>query len=191
MYKHTKEKARNAKTHKNSCIPGKDGSWSHLTKTVNPLTCTIEYGSSTGFSSEEEARESYHNSIMFYQNQLYELKKNRNVSFTFSEYLDYWFRDIYTPSSSSSSTLIKYQWVLYQIILPHLQEDVLLGCVKKEFLNKLLDSCQESNIKNTPFHFPRIIQKKKRKPNYPCSKSRTLLLPGFCLSWTDCQNKVV
>lgn len=119
-----------------------DGSWSYLTKTVNPLTCTIEYGSSTGFSSEEEARESYHNSIIFYRNQLYELKKNRNVSFTFSEYLDYWFRDIYTPSSSSSSTLIKYQWVLYQIILPHLQEDVLLGCVKKEFLNKLLDSCQ-------------------------------------------------
>lgn len=32
-----------------------DGSWSYLTKTVNPLTCTIEYGSSTGFSSEEEA----------------------------------------------------------------------------------------------------------------------------------------
>ena len=91
-----------------------DGSWSHLTKNVNPLICTIEYGSSTGFSSEEEARESYHNSIIFYQNQLYELKKNRNVSFTFSEYLDYWFRDIYTPSSRSSSTLIKYQWVLYE-----------------------------------------------------------------------------
>lgn len=32
-----------------------DGTWGHLTKTVNPLICTIEYGSSTGFSSKEEA----------------------------------------------------------------------------------------------------------------------------------------
>lgn len=103
-----------------------DGSWTHLTKTVNSLICTIEYGSSTGFSSEEEARESYHNSIIFYQNQLYELKKNKNMPFIFSEYLDYWFHDIYTPSSVSNSTLVKYRWVLYQIVLPHLEEDILL-----------------------------------------------------------------
>ena len=31
-----------------------DGTWGHLTKTINPLICTIEYGSSTRFSSKEE-----------------------------------------------------------------------------------------------------------------------------------------
>ena len=36
-----------------------DGTWGHLTKTVNPLICTIEYGSSTGFSSKEEAEKSF------------------------------------------------------------------------------------------------------------------------------------
>ena len=39
-----------------------DGTWGHLTKTVNPLICTIEYGSSTGFSSKEEAEKSYQKS---------------------------------------------------------------------------------------------------------------------------------
>lgn len=28
-----------------------DGTWGHLTKTVNPLIYTIEYGRHTGFSS--------------------------------------------------------------------------------------------------------------------------------------------
>ena len=52
------------------------------------------------------------------------------------------FREVYSPYSTSKSTLFKYRWVLYQIILPHLQNDVLLDCVSEEFLNKLLDSCQ-------------------------------------------------
>lgn len=127
---------------RNPIFQEENNTWGHLIKTINPFSCTIEYSSRTGFSSKEEAEESYHNSLMSYKNQLSELKKDRNMPFTFSEYLDYWFQDIYTPSSTSNSTLVKYQWVLYQIILPHLQEDILLGCVNKEFLNKLLDSCQ-------------------------------------------------
>ena len=43
-----------------------DGTWGHLTKTVNPLICTIEYGSSTGFSSKEEAEKSYQKSMDSY-----------------------------------------------------------------------------------------------------------------------------
>ena len=94
MYKHTKEKTRNARTHKNSYIPG--DRW-----------------------------------LMVISDQ------NRK-----SSYLYHWVWQQYRFFFRGRSTLIKYQWVLYQIILPHLQEDVLLGCVKKEFLNKLLDSCQ-------------------------------------------------
>ena len=119
-----------------------DGTWGHLTKTVNPLICTIEYGSSTGFSSKEEAEESYQKSLDAYSSQIQQLKKSRKIPFTFSEYLDYWFREVYSPYSTSKNTLFKYRWVLYQIILPHLQNDVLLDCVSEEFLNKLLDSCQ-------------------------------------------------
>ena len=120
-----------------------NGSWGHVTQTVNPLICTIEYGDRSGFSSKEEAEESYQKSLEAYSCQIQQLKKSRKIPFTFSEYLDYWFREIYSPYSTSKSTLFKYRWVLYQIILPHLQNDILLDCVSEEFLNKLLDSCQE------------------------------------------------
>ena len=65
-----------------------DGTWSHLTKLVNPLICTIEYGRRTGFSSREEAEESYQRSLVSYHDQLSKLKKERDMPFTFSEYLD-------------------------------------------------------------------------------------------------------
>ena len=32
-----------------------DGSWGHVTQTVNPLICTIEYSYNTGFPSKKEA----------------------------------------------------------------------------------------------------------------------------------------
>ena len=53
-----------------------DGTWGHLTKTVNPLIYTIEYGRHTGFSSREEAEESYQRSLTSYQDQLSKLKKS-------------------------------------------------------------------------------------------------------------------
>ena len=71
-----------------------DGTWGHLTKTINPLICTIEYGSSTRFSSKEEAEKSYQKSMDSHQDLLSMLKKTRNVPFTFSEYLDYWIKEI-------------------------------------------------------------------------------------------------
>ena len=71
-----------------------NGTWAHLTKLVNPLICTIEYGRRTGFSSREEAEESYQRSMDSYQDLLSMLKKTRNVPFTFSEYLDYWIKEI-------------------------------------------------------------------------------------------------
>ena len=49
-----------------------NGTWAHLTKLVNPLICTMDS----------------------YQDLLSMLKKTRNVPFTFSEYLDYWIKEI-------------------------------------------------------------------------------------------------
>lgn len=120
-----------------------DGTWGHLTKTVNPLICTIEYGSSTGFSSKEEAEKSYQKSMDSYQDLLSMLKKTRNVPFTFSEYLDYWIKEIQAPASNGSSTLARDQWVADLIIQPHLHKDMLLSCITPNYINQILESCQE------------------------------------------------
>ena len=120
-----------------------DGTWGHLTKTVNPLICTIEYGSSPGFSSKEEAEKSYQKSMDSYQDLLSVLKKTRNVPFTFSEYLDYWIKEIQAPASNGSSTLARDQWVADLIIQPHLHKDMLLSCITPNYINQILESCQE------------------------------------------------
>ena len=38
-----------------------DGSWGHVTQTVNPLICIIEYSYNTGFPSKKEAEEATRN----------------------------------------------------------------------------------------------------------------------------------
>ena len=119
-----------------------NGTWSHLTKLVNPLICTIEYGCRTGFSSREEAEESYQRSLVSYQDQLSKLKKDRDMPFTFSEYLDYWLNDVCAQGSNGSRTLVQKQWIIKLIIQPHLHKDILLGCVTPDYLNRVLESCQ-------------------------------------------------
>jgi len=46
------------------------------------------------FPTKEEAEKSYQKSMDSYQDLLSMLKKTRNVPFTFSEYLDYWIKEI-------------------------------------------------------------------------------------------------
>ena len=113
---HKGENESMQKQTKTPVFQNSDGTWGHLTKTVNPLICTIEYGSSTGFSSKEEAEKSYQKSMDSYQDLLSMLKKTRNVPFTFSEYLDYWIKEIQAPASNGSSTLARDQWVADLII---------------------------------------------------------------------------
>ena len=127
---------------KTSVFQNSDGTWGHLTKTVNPLIYTIEYGRRTGFSSREEAEESYQRSLTSYQDQLSKLKKERDMPFTFSEYLDYWLNDVCAQGSNGSRTLVQKQWTINLIIQPHLHKDILLGCVTPDYLNKVLESCQ-------------------------------------------------
>ena len=127
-----------------------NGTWAHLTKLVNPLICTIEYGRRTGFSSREEAEESYQRSLTSYQDQLSKLKKERDMPFTFSEYLDYWLNDVCAHGSNGSRTLVQKQWTINLIIQPHLHKDILLGCVTPDYLNKVLASGKDLHIRKVP-----------------------------------------
>ena len=58
-----------------------DGSWGHVTQTVNPLICTIEYSYNTGFPSKKEAEESYQKSLEAYSSQIQQLKKSQPILF--------------------------------------------------------------------------------------------------------------
>ena len=64
------------------------------------------------------------------------LKKDRDMPFTFSEYLDYWLNDVCAQGSNGSRTLVQKQWTINLIIQPHLHKDILLGCVTPDYLNR-------------------------------------------------------
>lgn len=66
------------------------------------------------------------------------------MPFTFSEYLDYWIRNVYTPISNSSSAQLRNRWVIELIILPNLHKDILLGCINTGYINKVLMACQKA-----------------------------------------------
>ena len=137
-----RRKQINETTSKNPRLSGRQRYLVPSAKLVNPLIYTIEYGRRTGFSSREEAEESYQRSLTSYQDQLSKLKKERDMPFTFSEYLDYWLNDVCAHGSNGSRTLVQKQWTINLIIQPHLHKDILLGCVTPDYLNKVLESCQ-------------------------------------------------
>ena len=75
-----------------------DGSWGHVTQTVNPLICTIEYSYHTGFPSKKEAEESYQKSQDAYSNQIQQLKNPGRSRLPFL--------NIWTTGSVKSTPLI-------------------------------------------------------------------------------------
>lgn len=49
-------------------------------------------------------------------------------------------KNLYLPYSDSSAK-VGYSWTIYQIILPKVKRDVLLGMVTTKFLDDLIDEC--------------------------------------------------
>ena len=90
----------------------------HVTQTVNPLICTIEYKCHSSFPSKEEAEESYQKSQDAYSSQIQQLKKSRKIPFTFSEYLDYWFLipPAKVPYSNTAGSYTKLSFHIFRMM---------------------------------------------------------------------------
>ena len=54
--------------------------------------------------------------------------------------VSFWMKNLYLPYSDSSAK-VGYSWTIYQIILPKVKRDVLLGMVTTKFLDDLIDEC--------------------------------------------------
>ena len=86
-----------------------DGTWGHLTKTINPLICTIEYGSSTRFSSKEEAEKAdlYHVIGKEIDDEYIKTLKNLVLNLdTIKRVLEYWNSDIKPEIESGKRVII-------------------------------------------------------------------------------------
>lgn len=118
-----------------------NGTWCHIVKKINAKTYAIEYEVQSGFKDKEKALESYHLSLENYKTAISRIKKITQSSYTFVEYLEYWHQNYLTEYTNSSSQL-QYFWVIYKIIMPKIQRDVLLSMLTDVFVNDLISDCK-------------------------------------------------
>lgn len=115
-------------------------SWCYLTKTVNLNNFTINYTMKRGFASKEIAEASKKIDDDKYDCDINQIKKISNIQFTFKEFVLYWLSDHFLKITESCTKTIGI-WVVNHLILPAIEQDVLLNFVTADFINDILKRC--------------------------------------------------
>lgn len=113
-------------------------SWYHRYKIVND-DGTIKYAKKGGFSTQEEAEESYKKYLEEYQNKIrnYQITVDKNVNF--SDYLKYWFENIYSLRVEDTTKIVG-SYIIYDLIIPNIDYDVKLNLITTDYLNNLIET---------------------------------------------------
>ena len=114
-------------------------SWFHRIKVLRADGST-NYTKKGGFSSAEEAEQSYFLCEEEYKKacRAYQMSRKVDVDIGLGDYLKYWMEDVYTPRVQNTTRMIA-AYVLYNLILPALEQDIKLKYVNAEFLGALLE----------------------------------------------------
>lgn len=116
------------------------GSWYHRTKIIQN-DGTVKYGKKGGFKTAEEAERSYKK----YNEKFMEkakIKSKLNLDISLSEYLLYWFEEVYRHKVQSSTQALGI-YVMYQLILPSITDERKLKMTTTEYINCLLGKIEE------------------------------------------------
>ena len=114
-----------------------NNSWYHRYKELQD-DMTIKYSKKGGFETPEEAEESYWK----YENRFKEKQREfqiaymKNKDIMFGDYLKYWFEHIYSIRIESTTKMIG-SYVIYELIMPSMENDIKLRYVSVEYLDSL------------------------------------------------------
>lgn len=114
-----------------------NNSWYHRYKELQD-DMTIKYSKKGGFETPEEAEESYWK----YENRFKEKQREfqvaymKNADIMFGDYLKYWFEHIYSVRIEATTKMIG-SYVLYELIIPSMENDIKLRYVSVEYLDSL------------------------------------------------------
>lgn len=113
------------------------GSWYHRIKVLQK-DGTTKYSKKGGFATAQEAEKSYKSYEKQYQDayRAYHIRYSRE--FTFKDYLIYWHEDVFSPRVENSTKMLS-GYVLYNLLLPQMTQDIKLNQVNVEYLNALLE----------------------------------------------------
>lgn len=119
----------------------KDNCWNFTAKEVDHQNFQIKYVTKSGYETQSQAERAYEVSVMLFEEEMNRLKNITGVRFTFSTYLSYWFQFILQQYAYGSYQM-KCAWVIYHIILPVLEKDILLTAVTTDYINQIIEACK-------------------------------------------------
>lgn len=159
----------------------RNGTWCHIVKKINAKTYAIEYEIQSGFISKEKAFESYQISLENYKTAISRIKKITQSNYTFTEYLEYWHKN-YIAEYTNSSSQLQYFWVIYKIIMPKIQKDVLLSMLTDVFVNDLISECKSycPSAGEMTYKVLRVILQEAEKNDYISEKVLAGIKPCYC-----------
>lgn len=118
----------------------KNNMWNYITKEVDTRTYQVTYAEKCGFDTFEQAERNYEQDQRIFKQSMQKLKKATGYEFTFSGYLDYWFQHILT-SYAYGTYQYGCAWVIYNLVIPTIEQDVLLNMVNTAYINRILKNC--------------------------------------------------
>lgn len=134
-----RQSVSNHKPKKHSVAFFERGSWYHRTKTLDEKG-NIKYGKKGGYSTQSEAEENYWICLKeFEKTRLIKCNKFQD-NISLSDYLTLWFENDFSTKIQNTTRMVTAH-VLYDIILPNIQNDVKLSLVNVDYLDALLFEC--------------------------------------------------
>lgn len=124
------------------------GSWYHRTKELQE-DHKVKYGKKGGFKTQEEAEESYKKCNDEFVRKITEHNLNNNQEVYLSDYLIYWFENIFREKELENNYILGVAYVVYNLIVPFLKQenvsrDIKLKLVSTTFLNSLLEELSKT-----------------------------------------------
>lgn len=114
--------------------------WSYVKRSVNLNNFTIYYTLEGGFATEEAAEKAKVLDDAQYELDLMRIKMIANIPYTFKEFLGYWLKDVFVPNTKTATKTIG-AWGVNSLILPNIEQDVLLNYITADYVNDILNRC--------------------------------------------------
>lgn len=124
----------------NNCAFFRNNTWNIVERKVNLNTFTISYSRKGGFRTKDHAEQVFQDAEAQYRNDLERIKKLAHISYTFSEYVDFWLKNIFLHTASRGILYIG-TWTVEQIIKPNIKFDILLNYVTADYVNDIIHRC--------------------------------------------------
>lgn len=117
-------------------------SWFHRVKVLQPDGSTT-YSKRGGFSTPEEAEQSYHKYEEEYTKAYRAYYARVQKDFELKDYLIYWLEEVYTPRVANTTKILA-NFVLYDLLIPNMNQSIKLKYVNVEYLDALLERVSEA-----------------------------------------------